>query len=216
MAKTERGRATRVRIVAAATTLFQEQGYLDTTMAAIAEAASVSVQTLYLAFGSKVAILRAVHDVAVEGDEPLPVLERAWVGEMRAEPIGARALEIVVNESLAIVERVHPVYVVIERAAADAEVGELLANIKRQRYETMGAFAHDLAAKRGFAGESAAWAGDVLYAVICNELYRLLVIERGWTSDAWRRWVYDSIVIRLFPAALSAARRRVGTRTRAS
>ena len=85
--KGTRGAATKARIVEAATRLFIEHGYLDTTVAAIANEAGVALQTLYLSFGSKVAILRATHDVAVVGDDaPIPVLDRPWVAEMRAEP----------------------------------------------------------------------------------------------------------------------------------
>ena len=55
-----RARATRARVVAAAAPLFVTRGYLDTTMAELAGAAGVAVQTLYLAFGSKAAVLAAV------------------------------------------------------------------------------------------------------------------------------------------------------------
>ena len=97
-------------------------------MAAIAAEAGVAVQTLYLAFGSKVAILAAAHDVAVAGDDdPVSVLDRPWVAEVRAETDGPRAgLELVLANSLEIIERVAPVYSAIQSAAADTEVAELL------------------------------------------------------------------------------------------
>jgi AcrR family transcriptional regulator len=47
--------ATRHRVVAAAAPLFVRDGYVETTMAGIARAAGVAVQTLYLSFGSKAA-----------------------------------------------------------------------------------------------------------------------------------------------------------------
>ncbi len=202
--KTERGRKTRARIVTAATTRFCEQGYLDTTMAAIATDAGVAVQTLYLAFGSKVAILAAAHDVAVVGDdEPLPVLERPWMAAIRTEPDGGRALELVMTNGLQIVERVSPIYGVIQAAAADADVAELLAATKAQRLATMRSFAEELVAKDGYApGVSADWAADVLYAVISDELYRLLVLERHWPSQDWKAWAHDSAARRLFPDSM--------------
>ncbi|HEY4419314.1 MAG TPA: helix-turn-helix domain-containing protein, partial [Pseudonocardia sp.] len=55
--RTERAMATRARIIEAAGPLFVRDGYLETTMAGIARAAGVAVQTLYLSFGSKVAVL---------------------------------------------------------------------------------------------------------------------------------------------------------------
>jgi AcrR family transcriptional regulator len=73
-AQAERTRATRARIIAAATPLFVRDGYLETTMSGIAKAAGVAVQTLYLSFGSKVAVLEAALDVAADdaaaGDRP--------------------------------------------------------------------------------------------------------------------------------------------------
>ena len=66
--KTARGMATRQRIVEAAARLFVADGYLSTTITAIAREAGAGVQTVYLAFGSKVAILKTAIDVAVAGD----------------------------------------------------------------------------------------------------------------------------------------------------
>ena len=65
-AQAERTRATRARIIAAATPLFVRDGYLETTMSGIAKAAGVAVQTLYLSFGSKVAVLEAALDAAAD------------------------------------------------------------------------------------------------------------------------------------------------------
>src|SRR3954454_14812169 len=67
--KGTRGAATKARLLSAATHLFLDRGYVDTTVAAIAKEAGVALQTLYLSFGSKVAILRPAHDVAVVGDD---------------------------------------------------------------------------------------------------------------------------------------------------
>lgn len=201
--KTERGRKTRARVVDSSTTLFCEQGYLDTTMAAIAAAADVAVQTLYLAFGSKVAILTAAHDTAVVGDdEPTALLDRAWANDVRDDLDGPRALRIVITNTLAVVDRVAPLYYVIQTAAAEAEVGNLLARIKDQRLATMRALAAELATKDGFAPAlSADEAADLLYAAVSNELHQMLVIERHWTKDAWERWAYESVAFRIFPHA---------------
>ena len=199
--KTQRGRQTRARIVAAAARLFGEHGYLDTTMAAIAADAGVAVQTLYLAFGSKVAILEAAHDVTVVGDdEPVALLERSWVADLRADPDGPRALELAIANTLRVIERVSPIYGVIQSAAADPEVAELLARTKTQRLATLRTLAEMLAAKAGFAaGLSADRAADILYAVVSDELYRVLVVERQWSAEDWKTWAYESAAVRLFP-----------------
>src|SRR5690554_2448277 len=68
---------TRADVLAAAMALFAEQGWAGTTLAAIADEAGVSVETIYNGFGSKKALLREAFDVAVVGDaEPIPLAER--------------------------------------------------------------------------------------------------------------------------------------------
>ena len=199
--KTQRGKQTRARIVTAATRLFSEQGYLDTTMGAIAAEASVAVQTLYLAFGSKVAILEAAHDVAVVGDdEPIALLDRPWVSRPARRTDGPQALALAVTNTLRVIEQVSAVYGVINRQPPTPEVAELLLRAKAQRLATMRALSEQLATKPGFAtGLSIERATDILYTVVSNELHRLLVVERHWTPQDWQTWAYDSAALRLFP-----------------
>jgi AcrR family transcriptional regulator len=200
---TERGRQTRARIVDAAAELFYRQGYLATTMAAIAAEADVSVQTLYLSFGSKVAILTAAHDRAVVGDdEPVPVLGRPWVDDVRNEVDGRQALRIAMDNSLTIIEHTSRVRGAIQSAAADPEVAELLHTVNDQRLATLQEVASLLATKPGFAPElPVERAADILYATISDELYRILVIQRNWIVEDWKTWAYEGAAFRMFPDA---------------
>jgi AcrR family transcriptional regulator len=196
--KGERGRETKARIVVAAGELFCEHGYLDTTMAAIATRAGVAVQTLYLTFGSKVAILEAAHDRAVVGDdEPIPVLQRAWVSEAH-DADGSKALRVILSNSRRINERVAPIYGAIQAAAADPDVATLLNRIRTQRLSTMQALAADLSTKAGFVvSQSADSAADVLYAVASIELLELLVGQRQWSVEELDAWAYEIAAARL-------------------
>ena len=82
-------RRTRARIVAAAHEAFARRGFAA-TIREVAEAAQVSPATVELVFGTKAALLDAVVDVALAGDdEPVPVLERGWVHAL-AEVSGGR------------------------------------------------------------------------------------------------------------------------------
>ena len=68
---------TRDEVLRAASRLFSDTGWAGTTLAAIAAAAGVSVETIYKGFGSKKALLREAMDVAIVGDTaPLPYVER--------------------------------------------------------------------------------------------------------------------------------------------
>src|SRR6476469_2867447 len=66
----------------AARDLFSTNGYLATTIEDIATAAGVARPTVFSAVGSTPAILRAVIDRAMAGDEaPVAVADRPWYHE---------------------------------------------------------------------------------------------------------------------------------------
>src|SRR6202035_2361481 len=70
---------TEERIIAAATELFLENGYVPTTLEAVAKRAQVGARTVYVRFGTKAALFKRVVDVAIVGDaEPVDVLGREW------------------------------------------------------------------------------------------------------------------------------------------
>ena len=76
----ESRRQTRARLVQAADQLFRERGYAATTVSAIAEQSGVSLQTLYLAGGSKRDVFRAAATAAAAGAG-----SEDWPESVRAE-----------------------------------------------------------------------------------------------------------------------------------
>lgn len=92
---------TRCHVVDAATPLFIDAGYESASMRQIADAADVSLQTLYNAFGSKYGLFTAVMDVVIAGDhEPVALADRpagatagatAWQSSDE-DPAGGRRL----------------------------------------------------------------------------------------------------------------------------
>src|SRR5688572_32990058 len=80
-------RATRARVLAVARDGFVAEGYAATTIPSIAAAAETSVETIYKAFGNKSALVKAVFDVTIAGDdEPIPVEMRESIQAIQAEP----------------------------------------------------------------------------------------------------------------------------------
>lgn len=213
--KAEQARATRRRIVATATKLFLADGFLTTTMASIAREAGVAVQTLYLSFGNKTAILSATFDVALAGDdEGVGLPERDWYRAVIDDPDGPRALALFVSQAAATIRRASPVYAVIQAAAAEPEVAELLANNKKERHAGFATIARSLAAKPGFAPDlSTEDAIGILYAVQSEESHLLLVREHGWTSERWEDWVRTTLLGQFFPAA-RPQKKKSGSRSR--
>ena len=199
-ARQRRSVLTEQRILSAASELFVADGYAGTTMAAVAARAGVAVQSLYLRFGGKLAILGAALDAAVVGDAaPVPLLEREWFARLRDVADGPGALRLFLDEMERLVTRTYPLYEVLLRTGDEAR--ELLASNKAQRHEGLRAVAEVLAGKPGFTGAAGQHTADILYGLVSEESYGLLVAERGWSPAAWRDWVTEVLHRALFAPA---------------
>jgi AcrR family transcriptional regulator len=187
--RAERAAATRRRVLDAAVPLFVEHGYLETTMAALAAAAGVAVQTLYLSFGSKAAVLEA----ALAQDQP-----SGWLDAVAAAPDGPSALERHVTAAAADVARRHPLAAVLRAAAADPAA--LLAAERAAALARHAAAVDDLAERPGFTVEvSLQRATESMAALLAPETYALLVAEQGWTVPDWAEWATRHLRAELFP-----------------
>jgi len=181
-------------VVAAAAPLFVAHGYLDTTMAELAGAAGVAVQTLYLAFGSKAAVLAAVWEAAG------PERPAGWAEALATAPDGPAALARHVDATTAAVERRHPLDAVLRAAAADPEPAELLATARAAALDAHARAVDELAEHPGFTVDmSLQRATDVLATLLAPETYGLLVVQQGWTTPDWAEWALRHLVADLFP-----------------
>src|SRR5262245_53944821 len=91
----EERRATRRRVLDAATRLFVAKGYTATTVADIARGAGVAVQSVYKAGQSKAELLHAVVDLAVAGDDDdIKITDRATFAAISDEPDPRRQVQM--------------------------------------------------------------------------------------------------------------------------
>ena len=198
----EQARRSRWAMLQAARRLFLEQGYAATTMPAVAAAAGVSVQSVYKAFGNKPSLLKTVFDVAIAGnDEPVPVLQRAALGRVRAEPDPRRKLSLY-GEFVAEVTPRHVPIQLLARAAAATDPGAagVWEQLQAERLAGMGLFATALHQEGHLRpGVSVEEARDMLWTCNSPEVYELLVIQRGWTPQRYGRWVADTLTAALLP-----------------
>src|SRR3954468_7168726 len=148
--RAEQARATRRRIIAAATAQFVEHGYGATLLEQVAEQAGVAVQTVYFHFGNKRTLLKEALDVAAVGDdEPVPLLERPWLTQIQEESDPRRIIERWLVTSRAIVDRIAPLMRVVRGATStDAEVAAQWATNQAQTRTAYG-FLIGLLAERG-------------------------------------------------------------------
>jgi len=152
-------RETRRAILSAAEGLFLERGYARTTMTGIAQAAGVSVETLYLSVGPKAAIVRYLVETALSGTwEPVPGPERDWVRKFTAEPdLRLKVRRFAAPAVRALHQRLAPLWTVLTEAApGDAELRSVVEELNQRRVGHMRLMAQHLADQGGHLRAAAA------------------------------------------------------------
>lgn len=186
----EQARQTRLVILHAAHDLFVENGYGRTTIADIARAAGVSVETVYGSFRNKATLLHRVWDVTVGGDDQDVVFhERPEVLAMRAEPDLRKRLMLQARFYTKTAQRIVPLLLTMQSAAgAEPAAAEMLAEVGRQRLVGMTVMAREAAAT-GQLAVSEEECRDVLWSMTDGSLWYRLVRERGWDDDRFAEWL---------------------------
>lgn len=201
--RTEQARETRRRILDAAEALFLDQGYVRSTVAAIAGEAGVSAETVYATFGNKKALLQTLVDVRIAGDdEPVPLLERPGPEAVVAEADQRRRVTMFAAGIRRIIERVRRLDdLMVTAAAADEEIAALRADLQlRQRRKGMDFALEALAGEDGLRiGRTREQASAVLWTLTSPEVHRLLCDQRGFSGEEYEAWLGDAIARLLLP-----------------
>jgi AcrR family transcriptional regulator len=194
----EQARRNREAILEAAGRELFEVGYAATTIAEIARAAGVSVETVYKNFGSKSGIVRAIYERGLAGRGPVPAYHRS--DEMSASETDPRVIVRKWGALAAEVSpRVSPILLLVRAAAAsDPDLAALLEESDKTRLARMRHNARTLD-DRGFLrdGMTVATAADILWTHTSPELYELLVVRRGWTPDQFGDFIARTLVATL-------------------
>lgn len=197
---------TRSAVLEAAWDLMSGHGRIDAGMSDIAAAAGVSRQTLFLAFGSRAGLLLAmVRHKDTQGD---------FVQRMRdiAKGTGASAatLHAFVDAWIDYLPHVYPVAIQLETAALlDPEVAVAWQDRIFGQGVRLGLdliLARMSAAGLLSRGTNAAHIADECLALIVPSAWRHLVVERGWTAEAFaasRHALLDSVLHCTLDAALA-------------
>ena len=196
----ERARQTRGQIVDAAEGLFLTDGYAATTVAAIAAAAQVSVETIYKGFGGKPGLVRAIVEKGLAGEGPEPAEQRS--DRIRdTEPDPRRILAAWGTFTTEIAPRAAPIITLARDAAAsDPEIAALLDELSAARHQRMTRNARRLAdAGHLRPGITIGQAADILWTYSSPELYDLLVRQRGWPAEQYGRFVGQALIAALLP-----------------
>ena len=198
---------TEERIIAAATELFLADGYVATTLEAVARRAQVGARTVYLRFGTKAALFKRVVDVAIVGDtQPVDVLGRDWMQAALTAPTAAERIAASAAVSRQIMERTGALFAVAQQAAA---VEPLIAGFWQQGREQSrhaNAVFWTRMADDGLLdpGVDLAWVIDTSSILAAAETYLLITRMTGWDLDAYQNWLVTT-GIRLATAPPSSA-----------
>ena len=195
-----RTRLARRAVVEAARALFVERGYQATTIDVISNLSDVPAATVYRLFSSKRGILEALLDASIAGDDrALSLQERPQMAALFAEPDPGKLLGGFARMTVAINARSNDVYSILSSASgSDPAAAGLLAAYQERRDAGQGQIARSLARARALRpGLRERDAADLIHALMSPELYRLLVVDRGWAPERYEQWLGGVLVDQL-------------------
>jgi AcrR family transcriptional regulator len=196
----EQAQARRRAVVVAARALFERDGFRPTTIAAVAERAGVSAESIYKGFGTKAALAKAVFDFVIAGDdEPVPVWRRSEADAIRAEPDVRRKIMLYSRGLAARQQRSAKVQILIRDGGhTDQTLAALWQQLLAERLTGMTMLGrHLIESGQLREGIELDEVRDVLWTCTAVELYELLVIERGWPLDRYAEWIGHAIAAAL-------------------
>ena len=182
---------TRGRIAAAARQLILNKGYEAATIEAIAREAGVATPTVYAVFGSKRRILTELIDRAAFG----PTYQDL-VGEVKELVDPVARLRLAARIARQVYDSERSEFDLLRKAGV---VIPELAAIEREkecgRYEGQApTITLLIQSGRLLPGLDEKEARDIFWTITGRDIYRMLVIERKWSSDRYEKWLSDAIV----------------------
>jgi AcrR family transcriptional regulator len=195
----EQAELTRQRVLDAAAALFEQRGYDGASIAAIAERAGVSEETVYARFRNKRTLLGELVRRAVRGNDPRPAPEQDGARALAAVTDQATQLRLLAADIVLRLERVGPIIAVVSVAArSDPELADLLSRLHTERRTNFAGFVAALA-ENGPLRLPADEAVETVWALTSPELHQLVTQVRGWTRGRYTDWLADSLARQLLP-----------------
>ncbi|PZQ87785.1 MAG: TetR/AcrR family transcriptional regulator [Leifsonia xyli] len=185
---------TRMRLLAAAEREFGARGYSATSVSQLAAGAGVSVQTLYLAWGSKRGLLRGYLENALAGGAGSPEDAPArFVGLAPRERLATLAqLVSEIADRAALGWQLYR-----DAAAVDPEIAADWDELQLLRHRLISRILAELPANALRTGLTPASAADTAWAITSPESHELLVRRLGYDSARFRDWMERTLVAAL-------------------
>ena len=192
---------TRQRIVEAVRELLQSEGYAGMTIEAIARRAEVSAQSVYAIFKSKTGILVELLDQSTFGPDYDQAVQKA---------LSASDPETRLRLAAPIARQIHDAQsATFDLLRGAGVVAPALAKLEQRReclrYERQEKMVISLRDARRLRPElDHATARDIFWMLTGRDVYRMLVRERGWSSQKYQDWLADTLVRSLLTPGMSA------------
>lgn len=191
VARNAQAAQTRGRILVAAKNLFESEGFEYVTIEKIAQSGDVSIPTVYSLFQSKRGVLRALMDEALPSDQFDALVEMS---------IQEKAPEIRLSISAKIARQMYDaekVQMNLFRGAVvlAPEFKELEKEREMRRYSRQEVTIKAMVRGKSLAKRlSEAKARDILWAFTGRDMYRMLVVEQGWASEEYEKWLAQLLI----------------------
>lgn len=182
---------TRFQILKAAKQLFQKNGFDRVTIGMLAMNAGVSMPTIYAVFKSKRGVLQSLIDDALPVEQFTELVD----GSMN-EQSPRKRLSITAKLSRQIYDAERELMDILREASVVApEFKELEQEREQRRYERQGEYVKKLMRDKALVkGLTLQKAHDILWSLTGRDMYRMLVVERNWTSDEYEKWLGQVLV----------------------
>ena len=183
---------TEQRIIAAAAELFLADGYVPTTLEAVARRAQVAARTVYVRFGTKAALFKRVVDTAIVGDtQPVGVLDRDWAQAAMTAPTAAQRIAASAAIGRQILERTSALFAVAQQAAAvEPRIAEFWQQGREQSRQAQAMFWTRMA-NDGLLDSAVDldWLIDTTSILAAAETYLLITRMTDWDLQAYQSWL---------------------------
>lgn len=190
-ARNRQASQTKARILTSAKNLFGSEGFEYVTIEKIAQESNVSIPTVYSLFQSKVGVLRAIMNEALPQDQFEALVEQTIIEKSpkRRLTISAKIARHIYDAERA------QMSVFLGAAVLAPELRELEKEREMRRYNRQKVTIKAMVKENSLIkGLSATKAHDILWALTGRDMYRMLVIEQGWSSDDYEKWLAQSLI----------------------
>jgi len=191
--RAEQARRTRLAVLRAARDLLTEHGYEATTVAMVATAAGVSVDTVYTSVGRKPELAVAVVDMVLgSADEPVPSHERDYVRAVQAARTGREKLGVYAAAVRTVVPRTAPLLEALRRAGeSDPSSATAWSMVMDRRAANMMLLAADLRSSGDLRDDlTDREVADIVWSTNSPD-YWLLLRSRGWSAKRYAELLED-------------------------